>query len=286
MLGVIKVVLGTTFFAHATLVTLLLKERASAAFIHTQLLRQLRQHAFELEKRVAERTTQLEAIRTRERHMIVDVAHGLKTPLALFGARLASSRSSLEPDDVETLNQSLKQLSDFVDDLLELARLEHSESLELAPCSLSELVHEVYEEVGIVASSRGISLRSNAAAGIRVTGDARELRVAIMNLIENSMKYMLEVRERTIEIRLMTQGDNALLSIRDTGVGIAPADLPHIFDRFYRANASVTGSGLGLAISKRIVELHGGALTAESAPGQGTTMTICLPTLATSETPA
>lgn len=259
--------------------------QASTALARAQLFRQVREHASELEKKVAERTEQLEAAQKSERHMMLDIAHGIKSPLAVFSTTLDSLLPKIA--SVEPLRHSLKQVSDFVTDLLELARLEHAQSPLFARCDLTGLANEICEEVEIVAAAHGITVTRDIEPHISVRADARELRTAVMNLAANSVKYMRATGTKMIDIRLSARGCNAELSVRDTGIGIAADALPHVFDRFYRANVSdVAGSGLGLAISKRIIEMHGGTLEAQSAPGQGTTMTVVLPRLAEPENAA
>lgn len=253
--------------------------QASTAFGRAQLYLQVKRHALELEGKVAERTSQLREAREHERQMMVDIAHGLQTPFAVLRTKLEQHHTKRSAIDGGSAARSLTDLSDLITDLLKLARLEHDGELHFERCSLSEVVRDIAEEVTIIARTRGIKVSERIEPGIVCAIDVQEFRSAILNLLSNSMKYMRTDGTKQISIRLSREGSAAVLSIQDTGVGIPPADLPHIFDRFYRVRSTseTAGNGLGLSIAKNIVESHGGSLSAKSFVGEGTTMTVRLP---------
>ena len=134
-----------------------------------------------------------------------------------------------------------------------------------------------------LAEERGIELQADLAPDVWIEGHPTRLRQVVNNLIDNALKFTPE--KGRVSVRLSTDREVglAVLTVADTGTGIQPADLPHIFDRFYRGETAqprgrvVRGTGLGLSICQSIVEAHGGRITAESALGRGTTMTVYLP---------
>ncbi|MDR3571495.1 MAG: ATP-binding protein [Candidatus Pacebacteria bacterium] len=247
---------------------------ASTALARVQLFMQVRSHATELEHKVRERTEELREAHERERQMMLDIAHGLQTPLAVLQTQLEKLHSAENEMPLESLEQSLGELSSTMQDLTKLAHLEHQHSMQFELLDLSKFAHELCDELEILATPRTILIVRTIAPNIFIHADARELRTAIMNIAHNSVKYMRENGRREIRIRLSQRSTGTRLSISDTGIGISATDLPHVFDRFYRAYATQTvGSGLGLAIAKVIVEKHGGAIGIQSTEA-GTTVTI------------
>lgn len=260
--------------------------QASTALARVQLFQEVQRHAIELEGKVSERTEELRQAHERQRHLMLDIAHGFQTPLAVFRTKLERSKSI--GADTRELERSLTELSEFVEDLLKLARLEHAEPPRFEPLALSELINDLCDEATIVATASRIEITREIEPGISIHADARELSPAIMNLIANSVKYMRRGDPRQIFVRLSREGGKAIFTIRDTGIGIESEDLSHIFDRFYRANRpeGIAGSGLGLAISRAVFARHGGSIEARSTLGKGTTMVVRLPCAAPAESAA
>lgn len=153
--------------------------------------------------------------------------------------------------------------------------------LNLEPVAPTELLQQVQAAFAHQAAQQGVTLRVEAEHNLlAVNGDEIRLRQVLSNLVSNALRYTPEGGQ--IVLGATANGDRqVVLTVRDTGPGIAPDDLPFIFDRFYRADkaraAESGGSGLGLAIAKALAEAHGGALTVQSAPGQGSTFTLQLP---------
>ena len=139
---------------------------------------------------------------------------------------------------------------------------------------------EAVERIRNLAQARSASIHLSANGPVPLRADPEDLQLVWMNLLENAVRYSPE--GASIEVSVARKdGSRALVSFQDHGTGIAPADLPHVFERFYRGDPSRTratgGFGLGLAIAKALVEAYGGSITAESAPGAGTRMTVELP---------
>jgi len=147
------------------------------------------------------------------------------------------------------------------------------------PIDLAPLVGEAARSGGIVADGR-VQVQSFAPAGLVVSGDADRLKQVLLNLVDNAIKHTPDGGAVRIT-GASTDAGLVVLSVSDTGDGIPPQDLPHVFDRFYRVDKSRSrergGAGLGLAIAKSIVEAHGGGIEAHSTLGSGATFTVWLP---------
>lgn len=225
------------------------------------------------------------------RRFTADASHELKTPLTVVRADVeramhprASQHERMEA--LEEAMQEIARMSDLVDSLLTLARADEGRfDLHREPVNLEPLVRDVYETAVILGEEAGVSVSLPLVEDAVVLGDATRLRQLFLNLITNAIKYT--PRGGHVEITLSLRNNNEIgFKVSDTGVGIAAADLPHVFDRFWRADrarsrrggpAERSGFGLGLAISQWIARAHGGSLTAQSRLGRGSTFTAFLP---------
>lgn len=249
-----------------------------------RLYQEVERHAHALEQKVMERTRQLSESHERERQVLNDISHNLQTPLTVLQTKLERLKPHLTEDaDVRAFEQSLSGFSDFIYDLLAFARLDSESGSRTSKVSMSDLVEDLAEETTIVAESSGIRMETHVTPSLYVRGDERRLREALMNVLGNAIKYMRTDGPRTIALSLTSDTERAIITVTDTGLGIASDDLPHIFDRFYRSknvSTSLKGTGLGLSIVKRIMEQHGGSIAVESDSGAGTTVRISIPRLA------
>jgi signal transduction histidine kinase len=226
------------------------------------------------------------------RNMVSDVAHELRTPLANVRGYLEAMRDGVvqaSPATIDSLYEETLLLSRMVDDLQELALAEAGQ-LRLAKEALepAELVAAAVTATQAQASQKGIELKAEISPNLpTLAGDGQRLGQAMRNLITNSIAHTPE--GGTILVKADTTSEGVILSVRDTGEGIAAEHLPFIFERFYRADParqrSKGGSGLGLAIVKQWVTAHGGTVRAESTgvAGEGSTVTMWLPTKAKAE---
>jgi signal transduction histidine kinase len=190
--------------------------------------------------------------------------------------------------------QETARMADLVESLLTLARADEGRfDLHREPVPLEPLVRDVFETASILGESAGLTVTMEEPVKVSVLGDITRLRQLFLNLTTNAIKYT--PRGGSVEISLTQRDQRVTFSVRDTGIGISSADLPHIFERFYRADRVRTrvhergGFGLGLAIGQWIAEAHGGTITAASRLGRGTTFTVTIPVLdgnATSSPPA
>jgi signal transduction histidine kinase len=185
----------------------------------------------------------------------------------------------------EALQESAR-MADLVDSLLTLARADEGRfDLHREPVALGPLVRDVYETAMILGEDAGQTVTMSVLEEAMVPGDARRLRQLFLNLVTNAIKYT--PRGGKVELSLSRRvGGEVTFTVRDTGIGISAADLPYVFDRFWRADrarsrgSERTGFGLGLAISQWIAQAHGGRITAQSRLGRGSAFTVTLPVLA------
>jgi len=223
-----------------------------------------------------------------QQRFVADASHELKTPLMVLraGVERALTSDSGSGDSLQPLDESLEEvnrMSELVENLLTLARADEGRSpLTESRCDLRELVSEAAETAQILAESRNIAVRTSVPEqAVLVEVDRTRIRQLLLNLVTNAVKFNKEGGE--VGIELVTTPEGVQLMVRDTGIGIAAGDLPHIFDRFWRADpvrsreGERTGSGLGLAITKWIAEAHGGSIAVQSRPGRGTVFTVSLP---------
>jgi signal transduction histidine kinase len=221
------------------------------------------------------------------RRFTADASHELKTPLAVLRADVerAMSASTRKDDRLVALEEALHEttrMADLVESLLTLARADEGRfDLYRERVDLSALTLEVYETALILGEGAGVSVNLPFTADVSVGGDRTRLRQLFLNLVTNAIKYT--PRGGRVDIGLGRHPDNVTFAVRDTGAGIAAADLPHIFERFWRADrarsrtAERGGFGLGLAISQWIAQAHGGSLTVQSRLGKGSLFTLTLP---------
>ncbi len=227
----------------------------------------------------------------QQRRFVSDASHELRTPLSVISG-YANLLRRWGSGDKEVLNESVAKIVDeaanmqqLVDSLLFLARADQkTQPVRFQRFNLSGMMADVAEETKLI--DRLHAVRADIEPGISLTADAALIKQAVRAVVENSTKYTPENGTITIGCRRRTGG--AELTVADTGVGISAQNLPHIFDRFYKADESRTrgkkgSSGLGLSIVKWIVERHGGKIDVRSRVGSGTAMVIFLPDRAEEE---
>jgi heavy metal sensor kinase len=222
----------------------------------------------------------------RQRQFTADASHELRSPLTLLLGQvevaLQRPRSDEEYNQVlRGLREDILRLRRLVDVLLALARADaRQELLAPEPLDLGELVQEIADAMAPVAEEREIRLVSEYVPGVVIHGDQARLMQLLLNLVENALNYTPPGGTVTVLAQRAGNPATPCVSVRDTGSGIAPKHLPHIFERFYRA-ASVTGrirgTGIGLAGAKQIAEQHGGSVTVASEVGVGSRFSVRLP---------
>ena len=217
---------------------------------------------------------------TQQRRFVADASHDLKTPLTVI---LANTSIALEHPERSVASQSqwlestqheAEAMQGLVGDLLTLAARPALEEVDL-----SDVIEGEVLQFESVAFERGVKLGSQVEPGIKLRGNEQRLRRLAGTLIDNACKYVDD--GGAVDVALSRAGKQAKLEVRNTGAPISPEDLPHVFDRFYRADKARTGGagghGLGLAIARAIAEEHGGTLTVASTQAEGTAFTATLP---------
>ena len=223
----------------------------------------------------------------RERQFTGDAAHELRTPLTILKGELEVALRRERPaaayrEAMVSMAQEVDRLVRLVEDLLVLARADEGEvPLDLRPLPVEGLVRWAEAHFRGAAQKKAIILEAEGTGSPTVLGDADRLRQLLTNLIDNAIAYTPP--GGTVRLTWDTDGAFARVRVVDTGSGIASEDLPHLFDRFYRADRarvrSSGGSGLGLAIVQWIVNAHGGRIAIESRFGSGSTVTVWLPSV-------
>ncbi len=244
------------------------------------------------------------------RQFVADASHELRTPLtALRGFTDVLLRGA--KDDPETAESVLRamqreseRMSRLVHDLLTLARLDAGQPLTLKPFDLISLVGESVDQARILAGERAVTMRTDRSGPLMVVGDQDKIKQVLLILLDNALKYGRQGPDGWVQAQVSRAPDVAQVVIVDNGQGIMPEDLPHIFERFYRADKTRSrsgytndqlaaarpassssvlkamnagGSGLGLPIALAIIQAHNGAIWAQSQPGQGARFTVQLP---------
>lgn len=230
--------------------------------------------------------TELRRAERSRRLQLTNITHDLRTPLASLQALLdalvdgALDDPELARDFLGRMDVEVQGLGRLVNEFLELSRLELGQApIERAPTDLPDLLREVADRMEAQARQKGVRLAIAAAPGLPlVPVDRGRIQQVLLNLLQNAVTYTPAGGSITLEAR--QQRDEVVVAVSDTGIGIAPGHLPHIFDRFYKADPSRSdgGVGLGLSIARHLVEHHGGRIWAESAPGRGTVIAFALPT--------
>ena len=228
--------------------------------------------------------TGLRHMETTRTEFVSNVSHELRTPLASVKALVETLQDgALEDRDtardfLRRIHGDVDRMTAMVSELLELSQLESGHApIHLAPVDLRSVVDETELEFAMRLESAKLNLNLDLPDGLPyVMGDADKLSQVLRNLVENAVKFTPE--GGSIDISATASGQWVELRVSDTGVGIAPAHLPHVFERFYKVDRSRKddGTGLGLAIVKHLVEAHGGDIHAESIEGQGSTFTLAL----------
>lgn len=230
------------------------------------------------------------------RRFTADASHELKTPLAVIRADVERAMNPTTPSAerliaLEEALQEIARTTDLVDSLLTLARADEGRyDLARERVQLEPLVREVFETATILGEASGLTVSLGALEDATVQADSGRLRQLFLNLVTNAIKYTPPGGRVEIGLTRREPQREVAFAVRDTGIGIAATDLPHIFDRFWRADQARSrrpahpdgmgersGSGLGLAISQWIAHAHGGTLSVQSRLGRGSVFTVTLP---------
>jgi heavy metal sensor kinase len=220
-----------------------------------------------------------------------DASHELRTPLTILQLELEgiAQGHNLTPDLEDQIGSALEEthrMSHIVENLLAISRLDAGEAkMELTRLDLGQLAASTAEQMRLLAEEKGILFHSDVANNVFVEGDRSRLQQVIVNLVANAINYTPEAGE--VEVIVRGDGRKAILEVSDNGVGISAEALPHVFERFYRADKARSrnsgGAGLGLAIVKAVCTAHGAEIKVSSQEGHGSRFTVELPLLVVPE---
>ncbi|MDK2868336.1 MAG: hypothetical protein PWP51_2705 [Clostridiales bacterium] len=211
-----------------------------------------------------------------------DLAHELKNPLAILSSHIEAFLDGVwQPtnDRLEKCGDEIKRLTNLINELSELTALEGTMNVEKNAVNLSELLKNVLAQYDAVMLEKKLTLSADIQPTVIIALDARRMVQVLINLMTNAVKYARE--DGHVTVSLSTNEQNVIMSIADDGIGISPSDLPHIFERFYRADTlrgkATGGLGIGLSIVKAICDAHGFIIHVDSVLDVGTKFTIVMP---------
>lgn len=284
--------LGGLFLANRALTPIDRVTRTAQSISTRDLARRINYHGPEdeigrLAKTLDQMLDRLEKGFEQERRFTSDASHELRTPLTALKGRLevTLSRTRTEQEYQQTLaelSQEVDRLVRLSNSLLYLARLDQSnQTWEAETLNLSDLLDSIVDSMQGVAELKEIELRSDIPPDLHVQGNLDQLTRLFLNLVDNALKYTGENGQVVVRLEKNDKTKMICVSVADTGQGIAPEHIPHLFERFYRAQsdrASTSGgAGLGLAIAYEIARQHNGTLEVESQLGKGTVFRVRLP---------
>jgi len=216
---------------------------------------------------------------------VATVSHDLRAPLTFMRGYatmlpMVGQLSDKQQDYLRKILRGVGQMTELIDDLLDLGRIEAGVGLERKPCHLGAILVEAVDGMRAQSAAKGLTLRlEQTEGGALVAGDAALLRQVVTNLVDNAVKYTPS--GGTVTVGLWVRNGQAVIRVADTGIGIAPDDQVRLFEKFYRVKrrdtVGIRGTGLGLAIVKSIVERHGGRVWVDSELGRGSKFYVILP---------
>jgi len=229
--------------------------------------------------------TYLKELDEMKSDFVATVSHDLRSPLSIVEGYIDLLKSvgplnAQQYQFVGRIKEATANMTQLITDLLDLGKIEVGLEMEMKPCDLEETIDLVVTGLQGWADRKGIKLCVELPENVpKVQGNSTRLRQVLTNLLENALKYTPS--GGTVTIRIVVENSSTTVCVKDTGIGISPDHLPHVFEKFYRVETEETndiaGTGLGLAIARSIVEVHGGHIWAESQPGVGSTFSFTLP---------
>lgn len=230
-----------------------------------------------------------EELRTQQlrRQFVANASHELKTPVASLRTLVEAVQGAVRSDHdsadrfASQMTSEIQRMTALIDDLMDLSRVEDPAAMRLGEAELDRIVAREVENLRARAGDKNVGLTADIQDGVKVRGDEGHLGLMLRNLLENALTYTPE--GGSISVTLGTTGDRAVLSVRDTGIGIPLHAQGRVFERFYRVDedrARVSGgTGLGLSIVKNVAESHAGTIQVVSELDEGSTFTVSLPLL-------
>jgi signal transduction histidine kinase len=237
---------------------------------------------------IQDKSRQLEVANQHKSEFLANMSHELRTPLnAIIGfsevllERLFGDINEKQDDYLKDIHSSGRHLLNLINDILDLSKVEAGRmELDLSTFDLPSAIANALTLIRERAQKHGIAMAQNVEPELGdVLADERKFKQILLNLLSNAVKFTPDGGR--IDVSARRQGDNIIIAVHDTGIGIAPEDQEAVFEEFRQVGRNYTskqeGTGLGLALTRRFVELHGGRISVDSKPGQGSTFTFTLP---------
>ncbi|AYG06469.1 GAF domain-containing protein [Pseudomonas fluorescens] len=227
-----------------------------------------------------------QAVRARD-ELVAVVSHDLRNPMTVISMLCGMMQKAFSSDGahtsrrissaIDTMQQAAARMNVLLEDLLDTSKIEAGRyTVKTVPLDVSQILEEAYALLAPLAQEKGVDLSFNAEPGLQINADPERLFQVLSNLIGNAIKFT--PRQGKIGISAMSNGEEIVFAVRDSGEGIAPDQLPHVFDRYWTLTENnPTGSGLGLYITQGIVKAHGGRIEAESELGRGSEFRFTVP---------
>jgi two-component system phosphate regulon sensor histidine kinase PhoR len=229
--------------------------------------------------------TEVRSLQTMRRELVGNISHELRTPIAGIKAMVETLRGGAIDDKeaaidfLTRIENEVDHLTQMVSELTELSRIETGRAeLRISPVNLNLLVEEVITQLNTLAQRQQVTITTDMTTDLPIiNADNDRIRQTLTNLVHNAIKFNHPGGRVIISTKV--DGESFTVSVSDTGIGISREDLPHVFERFYKADKArpTGGSGLGLAIAKHVVQAHGGSIWAQSEEGKGSTFSFSLP---------
>ncbi len=239
-------------------------------------------------REIQDKSRQLEVANQHKSEFLANMSHELRTPLnAIIGfsevllERLFGDINEKQDDYLKDIHSSGRHLLNLINDILDLSKVEAGRmELDLSTFDLPSAIANALTLIRERAQKHGIAMAQNVEPELGdVVADERKFKQILLNLLSNAVKFTPDGGR--IDVSARRQGDNIMIAVHDTGIGIAPEDQEAVFEEFRQVGRNYTskqeGTGLGLALTRRFVELHGGRISVDSKPGQGSTFTFTLP---------
>ena len=257
-------------------------KQAGIALEKASLYKQVKEYANTLEQKVAERTQEIKNIQRDQESLMLEISHGLQTPLTVMKGELFFLRKQgADQEKIEVLDTSIDRISAFIYRLLNISQLESSLGKEQRELSLSSTLTSLLGFFQEEALRKNIILSGKIDNNITILGNEDEITELFSNLISNSIKYIGQKSEKTIAVEATIHDTVTVVTIKDSGIGMEALEVKKLFQKFSRIKNEYTknipGTGLGLAICKKIVEIHKGTIAVTSNLGEGTSIAISLP---------
>jgi len=259
-----------------------LANQASVAVEKAQLFNKIQGHSKELELKVRKRTRHIKKIQEQQKQMMLEISHGLQTPLTVMKNEIDYLRYKMpKSKKLYSFEESIDRTAKFVQDLLALASLEKKDkSADVKKINLSNLIEDIVEYFSVVAKNQDIKIESKIEKNINIKANKRLVEELLNNFLANSIRYIGEGDLVSISLKLNAEKNKIIIKIKDNGIGINQKNINKIFNPFYRTPESkknTKGNGLGLAICKKIVNKYKGEIKVKSKINKGTQFKIIFP---------